>query len=311
MSSFTHNGFTITRLHFEGNSPSIGADGLSDTIVWAVDSTPVNVLLSDLLTVLGAERFVAHPDYAGIVVNTVSVVPDGYGCKITVSYTVPEHVDTEVDDTAAEGYYDIDTTFQDESVTLPIYQKVTKTFGEEVVQDVYQRVQDVSAYGYKKSVNRIVLNAEVPSDAGVTTQLGLVQYLNEHNNKLHKINGDWYLFEVDGVRRMSPEVYQFTYRWTYDPGIPFTLNNMNIEGQFAIRGSYHYPLSWVVGDTEFAEFVPDTSENWMVLPHHRLDVSTSGVPTDVPLVDASPKYLVGSTPGGDGDGYLLLPGVTS
>ncbi len=303
-------GITLTRLHFEGNTPSFTSSGLTDTIVWEVNATPVYVVLQNVVSAVGAVRGELHPDFSDLIVNTVSVVATGHGSKVTVAYGSQSTFDLDQPEPEAEGYIDIDTTFGNEDIEIPIYQKVTKTFGDLISMDVFQRVSNSVGFRFTKSVNRVVLNADIATDGSVTTQLDIAKYLNEQNNKLHKIGGVWYLFEVDGVRPIGKTRYQFTYRWTYDPGVPNTLN-LPLDDQFAVQGSYLYPIAWQPGD-DANEFIPDTTKSWIVVPHHRTDVATAtGDPTQLPLVNLAPQYLVGSAPGGNGNGYLLLPGVTA
>lgn len=304
-------GVTVTRLHFEGNNPGMGSGGTTDTIVWAVQTTPIDIMLRGFLTELGAVGGESHPDLVELVVNTVQVDPTGYGASITVGYTLPEQVDTNFDNPDAPGFFAIDTTFDSTDIEIPIYQKVVKTFGDLVSQEVFQRVENVASFRYTKSVNRITLNAEIIGDKTVTSQLSLVQQLNRQNNKLHRIGGVWYLFEVDGIRRIEKDKYQFTYRWTYDPGVPNTLTTLSIEDSYAVQGSYLYPLAWRRTQTGHPAlpFVPDLTYDWVIVPHHRTDVATSGIPSEYPKVDTAPQYLIGSATG-VGDGYTLLPGVT-
>ena len=310
MTTVVIDGITLKRLHFKGNDPSTSSSGMSDSVVWVADATPVDVSLRGGLHAIGAVRGDSHPDFLNLVANSVQSIPTGHGCEISIQYVALEQYDIDIDNPNEPNFIDIDTTFFSASVDIPVFQAVIKTFGTLEPDQYYQRVDNVVSFQYKKSVNRIVLNADVSSDGTVTNQLAIVQRLNEQNNKLHKIGNIWYLFEVDGVERLSKDNYQFTYRWTYDPGVPNTLN-LPLEGQFAIQGSYLYPIAWQPGDPA-SQFVHDNTQSWIIVPHHRTDVAVpSGNPTARPLVNLAPQYLVGSAPGGNGNGYLLLPGVTA
>lgn len=304
------NGIEAKRLHLEGNSPAFDASGVSDSIVWVVNTTPVDMILSSKLATLGAIRGVVHPDIPAIVVNSTKIIPTGHGCKITVEYRLPEFLDTTVENDQDLGWWDMDATFEGVSLDIPVFQKVTKTFSSVgPPAPIFQPVERIKKFQYKRVVNRITINAEIPALINIESQFALTEYINQQNNKLHKIGGRWYVFEADGLRRLSEGLWQFTYRWSSDPGVPNTLD-LPIEGDFAVNETEYYPLSWKPGDGGFSEFVPDPQESWIKLPHHRLDTGMSDSPSTPPAVAVAPQFLVGSNTG-DGDGYTLLPGVIS
>ena len=313
-----------TELHYSGNSPQIGAEGLATVRTLRSTRTPEASLTeaAENSVLRGQE----HPRIPGLVCDGSVFIPDGHGCTITASYKPSEFLEYPIENIAEPEYIDIDTTFEDTDVTIPIYQKVKKTFGEiegtPVEREVYQRVSNIANFRYSRTVHRISLNAEIISFGGVDTQLLITQYINTQTNKLHKINGVWMLFNADGVRRLEKDKYQFTYRWTFDPGIPNTLNfppEDQDEQGFAKLGQYYYPLAYSPArDGEPDEFVPphptDDLLGWIAVPYHRTDVAGGANPEQAPFVARSPQYTVGSfagSPAGTGDGYLGLPGIGS
>lgn len=292
--------------HFKGNSLTLTAQGITATRVFNVDATPEGALLE--LVGQGLNRGQPHPRFStALFVANTNIIPTAFGCEVTANYTAAEFIGFPAEDIAAPEFIDIDTTFSNASVTLPVYQEAVKTF-DIVSLFVYQRVQNVASFEYGQTVSRVTINAEVPSAAGVDQQLLLTQFINQQTNKLHEINGTWYLFNADGIRRLEKDKYQFTYRWTYDPGIPSTFGNNYEQGSnFIKEGSYLYPIGYKAsGDESGADtdLIPDLTIDYIIPPYHRLDVAdAAGDPTQIPLLRARPLYLKQS------DGWQDLPGV--
>lgn len=236
-----------------------------------------------------------HPDDPGLVVNNCAFTPTGYGTEVRANYVPLEYIDQPPpeNDTGID-WTNVDSTFEHVDTDIPIFQLVRKNFptaggGTEEIQ-VWQRAQHVKKFRNTRVVYRLTVNAEFTSDGTVNTLFQLTQAISNENNKLHTINGRKYLFNADGARRIDKDNYQFTYRWTSDPGIPNTLifedqSSPNIGG----IGVYGFPFF---------------NANYIIPPFFSLDAApTDGDPTQAPTVVFSPIYLENP------NGHLTLPGI--
>lgn len=286
-----------TELHL---GQGLGEDvrGLATRRTWRVSATPEVALTQaeENNAFYGA----VHPRVGNSLrVNNVSFTVDGGGTVVVAQYVPVEYLDPlPNEDTTNDEYIEIDSTFENVDVDIPVFEQVTKSFGEGeaiVEKTVWQRVQNTAGFRYTRTVNRITLNALILSGDTVNNQLNIVRELNTQTNKIHTIDGFRYLFEADGVRRLSKNKYQFTYRWTHDPGVPDTLV---YDSSFGPRlggiGSYAFPHEDLTGP----------HAGFIIGPYRRLDTAPDATdPEAQPVITFSPAYEEMPL------GHLSLPGA--
>lgn len=283
---------TWTEQYFD-RGVSDSSSGVGRTRGWKVPLSTPDIAAADV----GAPKFDdVHPDDPNLVVSSVSFLPQGRHTVVRATYTLREFQDpTPPENEEGEDFYRLDATFEDVDVEIPIFQLVTKEFpvseGMTQTKMVWQPVQQKAIFRHSRVVHRMTLNATVVSGAGVVAQLALSQSINEQTNKIHEIAGVKYLFKPDGLRRVSVDQYQVTYRWIFDPGVPNTLDfDASASPNMGIIGSYGFPFA---------------DDNFIIKPYSRLDTSPDGNdPTQAPVVKSSPAYVE------DLDGYQTLLGVS-
>lgn len=299
-----------TELYF-GQGANMSSKGLGETRTLRADGITVDAAIQ-AAAANGAYVGASHPRYPdspslpGLVANTVSFVPEGTGVRVQIQYVPREFLDPiPPEDTTAEEWIAIDSTFEDAEVEIPIFQEITKSFGEGdaiVEKTAFETLDNVAKFRYKRSVHRITLNATIQGGGGVLTQMAIGDQLNQQSNKIHTINGVKYLFNPDGVRRISVDEYQFTYRWTFDPGITDTLTYDTPSGDppppsspnLGKIGKNYYPHESDSGDFD----------GFVIGPFRRLTYGPGENPEDLPVMKFSPMYE--EVP----NGHLGLPGVS-
>lgn len=238
-----------------------------------------------------------HPDYPDLKVASVIYTPTGFGCKVRANYLPPEYISSGPISITGDDYIKIDTTFVDADIRIPVFENVTKKSmgpsGNVIVKSVWRTLEGTAIYRYALAVHRITINSTVVSQSNVEQQLSLTVPVSNQINKVHTIGGNQYLFKSDGIRRLKKDQYQFTYRWTYDPGVPNTLgpeyNQIEVPN-LALLGSLAFPFY---------------DEDYIVPPYHRMSAAANSTnPSVNPVVVATPKYLYDPT------GHLTLPGVS-
>lgn len=240
-----------------------------------------------------------HPDDPNLVVSNASFVPEGPHVLVRANYVDSIFQDsTPPENQTDEEWTQINTTFEDVDVDIPIFELVTKQFptasGGSESKDIWQIAEQTATFRYARAVHRITLNATVMGGAGVATQLAISSAINEQTNKLHRIGGAQYLFKADNVSRTAEDQYQFTYRWLTDPGVPNTLGPL-------FTASYSPNLK----EFNFSSFAyPVYDDDFIIPPFHRLDYGpSSSDPSDAPEIAFSLQYVEND------NGHLTLPGV--
>lgn len=282
----------IWKEQFFGRGVQEIAEGFGRTRGWTVRGSSPDVAQEEPEAPRWGD---AHPDYPGMVVNNVSFTPTGYGTSVRANYTPLEFIDApRPEDTTGLDWSKIDSTFEDVSVDIPVFELVEKTMpgpgDTNILQSYWKAVERTTTFKYSRLVHRITLNAIVSSDGSVSSQLSLVIPISNQHNKIHTIGGIKYLFRSDGIRRIKRDEYQFTYRWILDPGVPNTIEMNTTE----------YPNIGLIGSFGF----PFADEQYIVPPYSRVDTAPNASdPTQAPVVTVSPAFIE------DPQGYLTLPGV--
>ena len=250
-----------------------------------------------------------HPNYSGLVVNNVSFLPEGRHTSVRAQYVPLEFQDPiPPENTDDSDFTKIDTTFEDVDVEIPVFRLVTKEFpaagGGTETKQIWQPVEQKATFRYSRIVHRITLNATVAGGGGVITALNIAQSVHAQTNKIHTIAGIKYLFKAERSTRTKVDLYPYTYRWTFDPGIPNTFTFSSSAGPNLMKiGTlgipYANPSS---GNPDFNS--PDSANGYIIPPHYRVDTSPAeGDPEQPPEITYSKSYA--EVP----DGYLTLPGV--
>lgn len=237
------------------------------------------------------------PENPFLACNFVDFQPIGLGTRVTARYVPLEFLPrVPPENTTAVNWIGTDSTFVPEDVKIPVFELVRKSFpnptGGVQTKLVFRAKERVKTYTYMNVTHRVTLNATVAGGDTVNAQMAITEEINKQNNKLHKINNRFFLFNADGVRRIEKDFYQFTYRWTSDIGVINTLT--------PLFDSSASPNLGLIGSDVFPYF----DEDFIVRPFKILETAPVGNdPTQAPTVRFSDRYLI------DENGYLNLPGI--
>lgn len=101
------------------------------------------------------------------------------------------------------------------------------------------------------------------------------QAIEDQHDKLHKINGRWYLFQGGDYNEVAPGKWEFQYQWMRDPGTPQVapLDSSHVVNVYPPKNKV-----WPVG----------SGIEWARPPFYELVISPaeSGDPTDPPVFEA-------------------------
>lgn len=277
---------------------------------WKVPLSTPEIAAADA----GAPKFGdQHPDFNtnGLVINNVSFLPEGRHTVVRASYVPPEYQDPiPPEKTDGLDFFKIDTTFKDVTVNIPVFNSFIKNFsrpdGSLVAKFHWVESERKTAFMYAQTVHRVTLNATIVGGEGVTTQLNIAQEIHNQTNKLHTIGGVQYVFKADNIKRVKEDQYQFTYRWTYDQGIPNTLDfssNPNSTATLGRYGGTAYPHADKAEFPHPLDGIDPNIDGYIIPPYHRMDVGLATQSSIDPVVKIRPQYI------SDPLGWRNLPGV--
>jgi hypothetical protein len=252
-----------------------------------------------------------HPDNPSLVIDTLSFTPNDAGTTVRATYVLPEYTGSPPPENIAdEDYAKIDTTFEDAEVDIPVYQITAQLIRQSgspaaFLSTVYRPVSEKATYLYSRIVHRITVNATVLSGSGVASQISISHAVQNEANKIHTIGGIDFLFKADGVRRISRETYQFSYRWIYDPGVPNTF----INPPSGSLGFDEADISGVTGNGKAgrigAYVFPYANATFIIPPYSTIVTA----PADEEDPTVPPKVHVRLNYKKNASGYLTLPGA--
>jgi hypothetical protein len=275
-----------------GRSKDQSAKGFGRSRTWNVKGSVPDVAATEP----EAPRFAdPHPDDPGLVVESVQFAPTGFGSFVRALYVPVEFLPgIPPENTTDSEWTQTDTTFDYVDVDIPLFQLITKTFpvvgGGVETKQVWNGVDRKKSFRYTRVVMRLTVNAVVVGGPGVDAQFAINDAILAQTNKIHTIRSKKFLFESDGARRIEKDLYQFTYRWTSDPGIA---NTLLFEQQAS-------PNIGVIG----THGIPFANANYIVPPFSVLDSAPDdNDPENPPKVVISPQYIE------EPAGYLTLPGI--
>lgn len=240
-----------------------------------------------------------HPDRPGLLVQAVNATPRGSGSLVTVSYVPAAYVGGSVPpvNQYADGFVGIDTSFEDTTVDIPLFERNKVTFGEgdaAVEKQVYQRRDDVMPYGYSRSVIRVPISITLTTSGNFNVAVAVGSVISAQINKLHTINGKTYLFKPEGLSQRGSNEFVGTYRWYSDPGVPNVLS-------VPFGGVQPAPnLVWGPG---FTTLYPFFDEDFIIPPFNGVRIDGDEDPEQAPHVTFFDRFL--SEP----NGWQTLPGI--
>lgn len=240
-----------------------------------------------------------HPDNPGLLARDFNASPRGADSLVTVSYSPEAYVGGTVPpvNQYAEGFVGVDTTFEDTTVDIPLFERNKVTFGEgdaAVEKLVYQRRDDVMPYGYSRSVIRVPISITLTTSGNFNVAVALGSVISAQINKLHTINGKTYLFKPEGLTQRGSNEFVGTYRWYSDPGVPNVLS-------VPFGGVQPAPnLIWGRGLTTLYPFF---DEDFIIPPFNGVRIDGDQDPEQAPHVTFFERFER------EPNGWQTLPGI--
>jgi hypothetical protein len=242
----------------------------------------------------------AHPDYPDLLARTIGAQAEGGGSVVTVSYAPAQYVGGSVPpvNQYAEGFIGVDSTFEDVTVDIPLFELVEHVFdeaGAAVTKNVYQRIDDVLSFQYSRLVHRIPISVSTINVGGsFGTAINVAQLVGSQINKIHTIFGRKLLFKPEGISQRGDGEFKVTYRWYEDPGVPNTIQTP-FGGVFAAPN-----LLW---DENVTTLYPVFDDDFILPGFKGLRIIGDADPEQPPKVVYFDKYEE------DANGWQNLPGI--
>jgi len=240
-----------------------------------------------------------HPDFPDMLVRSIGTAPEGDGAIVTVNYSPSAYAGGSVPpvNQFAEGFIGVDSTFEDVTVDIPLFERVEHVFdeaGAAISKQVFQRVPDVVPFQYSRVVYRIPLAITTINIAGsFGTAMGVAQLIGSQINKVHTIFGRKLLFKPEGLAQRGEGEFKVTYRWIDDPGV------INRIGEIP-SPSAGPNLRFFPDSTEIYPFFDSTN---ILPPFKGLRISGNEDPEQPPSVTFFDKYQEEPL------GWQTLPGL--
>lgn len=239
-----------------------------------------------------------HPDFPNMVARTIGAASEGSGSVVTVSYSPSEYAGGSVPpiNQYGEGFIGTDSTFEDVTVDIPLFERVEHVFdeaGAAVSKNVFQRVDGVLPFQYSRTVYRIPIAVTINIGGSFATAMAVAQLIALQTNKIHTIFGRKLLFKPEGLSQRGEGEFKVTYRWYDDPGVVNELGT--IPSPSAGPNLRFFPDS-----TEIYPFFDSTH---ILPPFKGLRISGNEDPEQPPSVTFFNKYKE------EPNGWQTLPGI--
>lgn len=244
------------------------------------------------------ERGDEHPDFPGLVANSISYAHYLAGTRCEATYIPAELLQDEQENDTDIDFFDGDghTVHIKREIPVIEYVKQSMTDSSSPDQYIWRPVDPklIAPFEYTAIEFSTEIIAQITSTPHLDQMLLILDRLREEDGKIHRINGVDYSFGTEGTERVSKDKYRLVYTWRSDPGLPNTLAyNTQISPNWAWIGGYGYGFY----DNEF-----------IIPPFSRIDTGpalTGGVPdpTIPPVLVASPTKIRND------DGWQTLPGI--